>query len=151
MQSYEHLPQRTAYTWCDIYSAQLQSGQDYHLLRPTYSIWLLAENLVRDDPRHAHAYKLREERGRPLLDNGGIYLLELKKFQADRIETDGQRWLKFFRDGGTLDDAALPPALIDGLDAYVPDLRLHRVPGATHWIVHERPALIQQHLSEFLH
>lgn len=54
-------------------------------MRPTYSIRLLAENLVRDDPRHAHAYKLREERGRPLLDNGGIYLLELKKFQADRI------------------------------------------------------------------
>jgi pimeloyl-ACP methyl ester carboxylesterase len=49
-----------------------------------------------------------------------------------------------------LDDAALPPALIDGLDAHVPDLTLHRVPGASHWIVHEQPALIQQHLSEFL-
>jgi pimeloyl-ACP methyl ester carboxylesterase len=49
-----------------------------------------------------------------------------------------------------LDDAALPPALIDGLDAYVPDLTLHRVPGATHWIVHEQPTLIQQHLSDFL-
>jgi pimeloyl-ACP methyl ester carboxylesterase len=49
-----------------------------------------------------------------------------------------------------LDDAALPPALIDGLEAYVPDLTLHRVPGATHWIVHEQPALVQTHLGDFL-
>ena len=40
------------------------------------------------------------------------------------------------------DDIALPVALLDGLEAYVPDLRVVRVPGATHWIVHERPAFI---------
>ena len=37
------------------------------------------------------------------------------------------------------DDIALPPALLDGLDAWVPDLHLVRVPGASHWIVHEQP------------
>lgn len=37
------------------------------------------------------------------------------------------------------DDTALPIALVDGLDAFVPNMRLVRVPGATHWIVHERP------------
>ena len=31
---------------------------------------------------------------------------------------------------------------LDGLDAFVPDLRVVRVPGASHWIVHERPALV---------
>jgi pimeloyl-ACP methyl ester carboxylesterase len=36
-------------------------------------------------------------------------------------------------------DTALPPALLDGLDAYVPDLEVQHVPGATHWIVHEQP------------
>ncbi len=36
-------------------------------------------------------------------------------------------------------DTALPLSLVDGLEAYVPRLRLQRVPGATHWIVHERP------------
>jgi pimeloyl-ACP methyl ester carboxylesterase len=40
------------------------------------------------------------------------------------------------------DDIALPPTLLDGLDAFVPDLRIVRVPGATHWVVHERPALV---------
>ena len=40
------------------------------------------------------------------------------------------------------DDIALPVALLDGLEAFVPDLRVVRVPGATHWIVHERPELV---------
>ena len=40
------------------------------------------------------------------------------------------------------DDTALPVALLDGLEAYVPSLRVVRVPGATHWIVHERPAFV---------
>jgi epoxide hydrolase 4 len=49
------------------------------------------------------------------------------------------------------DDMALPKALVDGLEAFVPDMRLVRVPGATHWIVRERPvfvaAQIEQHLA----
>jgi pimeloyl-ACP methyl ester carboxylesterase len=40
------------------------------------------------------------------------------------------------------DDIALPVALLDGLEVFVPDLRVVRVPGATHWIVHERPAFV---------
>ncbi len=40
------------------------------------------------------------------------------------------------------DDSALPPSLIDGLEAYIPRMRLVRVPGATHWIVHEQPQLV---------
>ena len=48
------------------------------------------------------------------------------------------------------DDIALPVSLIDGLDAYVPDLRLMRVPGATHWIVHERPQLIATEIERQL-
>jgi pimeloyl-ACP methyl ester carboxylesterase len=40
------------------------------------------------------------------------------------------------------DDVALRPTLIDGLEEFVPDMRLVRVPGATHWIVHEQPARV---------
>jgi pimeloyl-ACP methyl ester carboxylesterase len=40
-----------------------------------------------------------------------------------------------------LQDAALPPALVDGLEDFVPQLILHKVPDATHWILHEQPAL----------
>jgi pimeloyl-ACP methyl ester carboxylesterase len=47
-------------------------------------------------------------------------------------------------------DAALPPTLLDGLEAFVPDLRLVRVPQATHWIVHEQPALIIREIEREL-
>jgi pimeloyl-ACP methyl ester carboxylesterase len=39
-------------------------------------------------------------------------------------------------------DLALPPALLDGLQAYVRPLDVQRVRGASHWIVHEQPALV---------
>jgi pimeloyl-ACP methyl ester carboxylesterase len=48
------------------------------------------------------------------------------------------------------DDIALPVALLDGLDAFVPDLRIVRVPGASHWIVHERPALVAAEIEREL-
>ena len=40
--------------------------------------------------------------------------------------------------------------LVDGLDAYVEQLTLERVPGASHWIVHERPAFVAERLAAFL-
>ena len=49
-----------------------------------------------------------------------------------------------------MQDTALPPGLLDGLEAYVRDLTLERVEGASHWIVHERPAFVAERLSAFL-
>jgi pimeloyl-ACP methyl ester carboxylesterase len=49
-----------------------------------------------------------------------------------------------------MDDVALPPALVDGLDAYVPQLTLEKVPGASHWIIHERPAFIAAEIDKHL-
>ncbi|MBC7699039.1 alpha/beta hydrolase [Aquabacterium sp.] len=39
-------------------------------------------------------------------------------------------------------DLALPPSLLDGLEAYVPNLHVTRLPEATHWLVHEEPAAV---------
>ena len=39
-------------------------------------------------------------------------------------------------------DKALLTGCLDGLEACVPDLRVVRVPGASHWIVHERPEVV---------
>ena len=47
-------------------------------------------------------------------------------------------------------DTALPLALLDGLEAWVPDLELQRVPGATHWLIHERPALVAETIARLL-
>ena len=49
-----------------------------------------------------------------------------------------------------MEDVALPPELIDGLDEYIRDLTLEKVPGATHWIVHERPDFVAARLAAFL-
>ncbi len=106
--SYRHLPARMVYTWADLYSGQLRSGEDYALLRPTYAIWLLAEDLIADDRGYARDYQWRDDQGRPLLAHGGIWQLELNKFAVERIQTERQRWLKFFKEGEQLDDAALP-------------------------------------------
>jgi len=47
-------------------------------------------------------------------------------------------------------DTALPLALLDGLEAWVPDLELQRVPGATHWLIHEQPALVAGTIARLL-
>lgn len=49
-----------------------------------------------------------------------------------------------------LDDIALPPALIEGLDEYIDDLTVCTVPDASHWIVHERPLQLTESIASFL-
>jgi hypothetical protein len=49
-----------------------------------------------------------------------------------------------------LDDAALLPGLLEGLEDYVPKLEVKKVPGATHWIVHEQPQLVAREIEAFL-
>jgi pimeloyl-ACP methyl ester carboxylesterase len=47
-------------------------------------------------------------------------------------------------------DKALPKSLLDGLDAFVDDLQLVRIPEGGHWIVHEQPERITSLIQEFL-
>jgi pimeloyl-ACP methyl ester carboxylesterase len=47
-------------------------------------------------------------------------------------------------------DTALLTGNLDGLDQFVPDLIIRRVPEGTHWVVHEKPAEVNGHIREFL-
>jgi pimeloyl-ACP methyl ester carboxylesterase len=47
-------------------------------------------------------------------------------------------------------DTALLPQNLDGLDRYVPDLTVRRVPDGTHWVVHEQPELVSRLIREFI-
>ena len=47
-------------------------------------------------------------------------------------------------------DAALLPGLVDGLEEFVPDLTLVRIPQASHWVVHEQPQRIAQEIGAAL-
>jgi pimeloyl-ACP methyl ester carboxylesterase len=48
------------------------------------------------------------------------------------------------------DDIALLPCLCDGLDAFVPRLKLVPLPQATHWVVHEQRARVIAEIADFL-
>ena len=104
---YGNLLARMLYTWCDIYSQQLASGQGYAELRPTYSIWLLADRLL-SEPDYIRDYKPRDRQGRSLVDHGGIWICELAKLPERSIANETERWLRFFKEGEHLDDEALP-------------------------------------------
>jgi pimeloyl-ACP methyl ester carboxylesterase len=47
-------------------------------------------------------------------------------------------------------DVALLPGLLDDLERWVPQMRLVRVPEASHWIVHEQPALVVEEILRAL-
>jgi pimeloyl-ACP methyl ester carboxylesterase len=49
-----------------------------------------------------------------------------------------------------LGDHALLEGLLDGLEAWVPDLQVKRHAHASHWIVHEEPEWIKQNIAGFL-
>ena len=106
--NHRDLPARILYGWADLYSAQIKEGESFRKLRPTYAIWLLGQILLADDPDYAHEFRLRDRHGRVFLDHGGIWLLELSTFAADAVETEQQRWLKFFTEAERLDADALP-------------------------------------------
>ena len=48
-----------------------------------------------------------------------------------------------------MNDVALLPELLVGLEDYIPDLTLKKVDNATHWIVHEQPQLVAGYLQNF--
>lgn len=47
-------------------------------------------------------------------------------------------------------DTALLTGCIDGLDKYVTNLTIKRVPNASHWIVREKPAVVNKLIREFI-
>jgi pimeloyl-ACP methyl ester carboxylesterase len=47
-------------------------------------------------------------------------------------------------------DPALLTGNLDGLERLVADLRIVRVPDATHWIVHEQPKLVNELIRNFI-
>jgi pimeloyl-ACP methyl ester carboxylesterase len=39
---------------------------------------------------------------------------------------------------------------LEGLDRYVPDLTIKRVPDGSHWVIHEKPALVNSYVRKFI-
>jgi predicted transposase/invertase (TIGR01784 family) len=102
------LTARILYGWADLYRRQLRRGQAYRTLKPAYAIWMLDQTLRHDTPAYAHRYRMRDDQGQDLLDHGGIRIFELNKFAVQPVKTEQERWLKFFNEAESLDDARLP-------------------------------------------
>lgn len=47
-------------------------------------------------------------------------------------------------------DKALLTGNLDGLDQFVPNLTIRRIPDGTHWVIHEQPALVNRYIREFI-
>ena len=47
-------------------------------------------------------------------------------------------------------DTALLPGNLDGMDKFVPDLTVKRIPDGSHWVIHEKPALVNSYIREFI-
>ena len=47
-------------------------------------------------------------------------------------------------------DTALLTGNLEGLDEFVDNLTIKRVPDGTHWVVHEEPALVNGYIREFI-
>jgi pimeloyl-ACP methyl ester carboxylesterase len=47
-------------------------------------------------------------------------------------------------------DTALLTGNLEGLDKFVPALTVKRIPDGTHWVIHEKPALINGYIRDFI-
>lgn len=70
-----------------------------------------------------------------------------RSFDGDRSRfTVGVRTLVIWGEK----DRALLPGNLEGLDRFVPDLTIRRIPEGSHWVIHEQPELVNRYLREFL-
>jgi predicted transposase/invertase (TIGR01784 family) len=75
------LVQRNVYYACELYSGQLQQGDDYQKLHPVYSICLINGNLWPDANQVHHAFRLTDQQsGRVLQRTLEIHTLELARY-----------------------------------------------------------------------
>ena len=47
-------------------------------------------------------------------------------------------------------DKWLLTANLEGLEKYVPNLTIKRIPDGSHWVIHEKPALVNSYIREFI-
>jgi pimeloyl-ACP methyl ester carboxylesterase len=47
-------------------------------------------------------------------------------------------------------DTALLTGNLEGLDQFVPNLQIKRIPNGTHWVIHEEPELVNRYIREFI-
>ena len=93
------------YTWSAIYHSQLGRGDDYTLLDPVVSVWIVTGVLFADTPLCHLRFRIGDpEAGLLFSEHFALHLLQLPKWRMrkDRI-SDKDRWVYFFKEGRNID------------------------------------------------
>ncbi len=99
------LKERMLYTWSTIYHSLLGKGDDYTLLKPVISVWIVTGVLFADTRLCHLRFRIEEpETGLLFNDHFAMHVLQLPKWRMrkDRI-TEKDRWVYFFREGKNID------------------------------------------------
>jgi predicted transposase/invertase (TIGR01784 family) len=111
--AHPNLPQRMLYTWSAIYHSQLGKGDDYFILTPVISIWVITGSLFVDlESCHLPFYVYNAENKLSLSDHFVIHVLQLAKWKARKKGiSEKDRWIYLFKEGQHL-DIDNPPDII---------------------------------------
>lgn len=124
----EGFEKRTQFYTSRDYSSQIDSGEKYKFLRPTYFIGILDFVFDDEDPDYyTHHLTSNNKTGRSLLKDIQYFFIELPKFEKtlSELETMIDRWTFFIKNAETLD--FIPDDVIDeGLKVAYQEADRHR-------------------------
>ena len=110
----DYFLQRILYYWAKLFEQQLHEGDDFNLLRPTYSICFVNDILFSETANHHLIFRLTDgEHKLTFADELVIHLVELPKFQltADLLSTPLDLWCYFLRHAEAIDREQVPKSL----------------------------------------
>ena len=104
-----YLHHRVLYMWADLYADQLKEGDEYEELKPVISIWLIRGNCIPNSrPFHHRFVAYDPEHQIQLSTHQTIHLIEVDKWHKIEVETEEDRWLKFFKESKEIESNRIP-------------------------------------------
>ena len=106
---------RALYYWAKVYSEQIESGEDYDLLRKTISINILNFNYIDEEEFHNVFGIFNEKTRNKLTDIFQMHFIELSKFKKDykELKTALDRWTIFLNRAYEMDKNNIPKELAE--------------------------------------
>ena len=106
---------RALYYWSKVYSDQIESGDDFELLRKTIGINILDFNYLIEEDFH-NIYKIYNEKTKgDFSDLFEMHFIELNKFKKDYkdVKTALDKWVSFLNRAYEIDKNKIPKELED--------------------------------------
>ncbi len=106
---------RALYYWSKVYSDQIESGDDFEILRKTIGINILDFNYLKEEEFH-NVYKIYNEKTKEdFSDLFEMHFIELNKFNKDYkdVKTALDKWVSFLNRAYEIDKDKIPKELED--------------------------------------